>query len=130
MNTLHDHLFSEGGFASLLEVQGQDGVIYFPPSAVTGIPVNAILSQQEFIEEINQSTGETILRERMQATVATAELSVAGVSYFQFDAQMQVGESERWHIDPATTMWGNVNVVFSLVRKPLVRKQEGRRASI
>ena len=126
----------QAGVPVLMNVMADTGdgdtppAIYHPPGNAEPVGLErVIISDQEFTDEFVPETGEVKRKERCKLTVIALVLLDAGIAGIQSDAQVEIAE-ERWHVDVAASKWGNVMVDLGLSRKPLVRKQEARRANV
>lgn len=109
---------------------------YYPPGQPPGAPplelANPIwLPARRFEDVPDLNSGGYKRRETWSVQLLRSVVDEAGIGGFQAGARLDdpSGEPDAvWVVDEATTTWGEVFVVFGLVRIPLVRKQECRAA--
>lgn len=114
---------------ALVEQFAETSAIYYPPANASPVEIDrVILSASEYTVEPDFESDELMRKERRTAKVPIEVMSAAGITGVQTGAQLEI-YGERWVVDAGTTKW-EMMVVLGLTRKPLVRKQEGRRANV
>ena len=105
---------------------------YYQPGLNAGAPplqlADPIWSSIRF-EDVPDISGGYVRRETRTCQVLRSVVDAAGVPGFEANALIDDPSGEpdaAWVVDEATTTWGEVFVVFGLVRIPLVRKNECR----
>lgn len=106
-------------------------VLYRPIAAGVTEPIEwqAVMGEKRFEPVFDEVTQHTSVRELWEADVRTPHVVASGVSAFQSDASFEIA-GEIWRLDEANSVWDSEFVTFGLMREPLTRMNELRRAPV
>ncbi len=103
------------------------------PDAAAYSLASPIWSSVRFEDVIDPVDGGLVRRETRTCHVLRSAVDAAGIEGFEMGAWIEDpdgDEDSAWELSEAATVWGEAFVTFGLVRMPLVRRGEQRRAAV